>query len=136
MTSRLPLTRPIRIADEFETAVFEDVDVPLHALMAACISRGVSMIQGRTFRGCRLLGPAIVLVGAATTFDDTNFGDGRGQVGNLLLRPVGDKAIGAIPLVQCAFEGCEFREVGFTGGEDFLKAVLELDQTPRFGRLS
>ena len=72
-------------------------------------------IVGRTFTGCRLQGPAIVLIGGGTTFDETNFGDPRGGMKNLLLQPMGDKALGTVPMHGCTFVGCEFYNVGFTG---------------------
>ena len=67
--------------------------------------------------------PRIVLVGLGTTFDETNFGDSRGGMKNLLLQPMGDKALGTIPMHDCTFVGCEFYNVGFTGAAEILEQL-------------
>lgn len=126
MTSRLPITRPVNWAVDFDALLFEDVDVPLHQLIAASLKRGVPMIQGRTFRGCRLVGPAVVMAGTNTTFEDTNFGPSHGDVRNLVLKPLGQFALGAIVLQDCVIDGCEFTECGFTGADWFIDSILSL----------
>ena len=60
------------------------------------------------------------------TFDETNFGDSRGDIRNLVLKPVGDKAIGTVPMRDCAFIGCEFYGVGFTGTDEFIAQIVAL----------
>jgi len=131
MTSTLPINRPLAVAADLNAERFENVDISLFDLFAAASAKGVPLVQGRTFRGCRLQGPAIVLVSNGVTFEDTNFGDGRGSINNLLMRPVGDKAIGTIPLRDCQFIGCEFYGVGFTGTEEFIAQVAALTDKPK-----
>lgn len=121
-----PITRPVTPAQDLAVTVFEDVDLSLPELLLFSAARGVPLIQGRTFRRCRLQGPAILLVAEDVTFDGTNFGDPRGDIRNLLLRPEGTRAIGTVPLRTCVFEGCEFHGVGFTGSDAFLNKVRAL----------
>jgi hypothetical protein len=88
------------------------------------------------FRGCRISGPALLLPTRGTSFDDCNFGDPRGDIKNLLFQPLGDRATGAVALLNCRFEGCEFMELGFTGAPAFMDSLLAIKTTPRFGSLS
>jgi hypothetical protein len=131
MQSMLPINRPLTDAPDLNAEVFENVDIILYELYAAASRQGVPLVQGRTFRGCRFQGPAIILATDTVTFADTNFGDSRGGIANLLLRPVGDKAIGTIPMRDCAFIGCEFYGVGFTGSDTFIAEVSALTSTPK-----
>lgn len=136
MISRLPILRPVAPATDLDAITFENVDVSIHELLAASIKAGVPLIRGRTFIGCRLVGPAIVMAALGTTFDDTNFGDPRGDARNLVFRPLGSRATGAIVVQDCRFEGCEFKEVGFTGSDSFLDWIAGLKGSPEFGSLS
>ena len=130
MKSILPINRPLADASDLNATTFENVDIILYELYSAASAQGVPLVQGRTFRGCRFQGPAIVLVSNGVTFTDTNFGDGRGSIQNLLVRPVGDKAIGTIPMRDCHFIGCEFYGVGFTGTDEFIEQVSALTDKP------
>jgi hypothetical protein len=131
MISSLPITRPLGGAPDLDAEIFENADIVLYDLFAAATRRGEGLVRGRTFRGCRLQGPAILLASTGVTFNDTNFGDGRGDIRNLLMRPVGSKAIGTIPMRDCQFIGCEFYGVGFTGTEEFIAQVSALTSTPK-----
>lgn len=131
MKSILPINRPLTDAPDLNATTFENVDIILYELYSAASAQGVPLVQGRTFRGCRFQGPAIVLVSNGVTFNDTNFGDGRGSIQNLLVRPVGDKAIGTIPMRDCHFIGCEFYGVGFTGTDEFIEQVSALTDKPK-----
>lgn len=131
MKSVLPINRPLADAPDLNATTFENVDIILYELYSAASAQGVPLVQGRTFRGCRFQGPAIVLVSNGVTFNDTNFGDGRGSIQNLLVRPVGDKAIGTIPMRDCHFIGCEFYGVGFTGTDEFIEQVSALTDKPK-----
>ena len=124
--SRLPINRPVALAADFGATVFENLDLSLPDVFAHAARNGAALIQGRTFKGCRIQGPAIVLVSDGVTFDETNFGDSRGDIRNLVLRPVGDKAIGTVPMRDCAFIGCEFYGVGFTGTDEFIAQIVAL----------
>ena len=119
--SRLPINRPVNLARDLTQTTFENVDLNLHDLYQHCRDKGA--VVGRTFTGCRLDGPAIVLVGPGTMFDETNFGDSRGGMKNLLLQPMGDKALGTVPFHDCTFVGCEFYNVGFTGSKEILEQL-------------
>lgn len=131
MKSVLPINRPLADAPDLNAARFENVDIILYELYAAASAQGAGLIQGRTFTGCRFQGPAILLASSGVTFTDTNFGDSRGDIKNLLLQPVGDKAIGAIPMRDCDFIGCEFYGVGFTGTDEFIEQVSALTNKPK-----
>ena len=124
--SLLPINRPVALATDFGAAVFENLDLSLYDVFAHAARNGAPLIQGRTFKGCRIQGPAIALVSNGVTFEDTNFGDSRGDIRNLVLKPVGDKAIGTIPMRDCAFIGCEFYGVGFTGTDEFIAQIVAL----------
>lgn len=116
-----PITRPIRVAPDLTATVFEDVDVNMFELYVAVIGgTRPGLIENRTFRRCRIQGPAILLISTGVTFDDTNFGESRGDIRNLLLQPVGTHALGSMPLRNCAFENCEFFNVGFTGRQSVI----------------
>jgi hypothetical protein len=116
-----PINRPVRVATDLKAKLFEDVDINLFELYAAVVGGALpGLIQSRVFRRCRLQGPAIVLISAGVTFDDTNFGDSGGDIRNLLLQPLGARALGTIPMRDCAFENCEFFNVGFTGPQTVL----------------
>lgn len=122
--TRLPITRDVRVAQDLKATVFEDVDVNLFDLHVAHHSAGLGIIQGRTFRGCRIQGPAIMLVSVGVQFGDCNFGDPDGDMRNLILRPAGPRALGTIPFRDTVFDGCEFYNVGFTGSADVLDQLL------------
>lgn len=128
--SLLPINRPVNPAQDLGATVFEDVDLSLAQVYLAAAQRGPGAIDGRTFRGCRIQGPAVMLVGGDTTFEDTNFGDSRGDMANMILRPAGSKVIGAIPVRGCTFIGCEFFGIGFTGAPEFLDELMKLPSGP------
>ena len=124
MTSRLPITRVVKLADDMTASVFEDVDLNLFDLHVGNHGAALGVIMGRTFRGCRLQGPAIMLVSAGVQFNDCNFGDPDGDMRNLVLRPSGNRALGTVPFRDTVFEGCEFFNVGFTGSVEILAQLL------------
>ena len=127
MTSRLPITRGVRMPGDMKAMVFEDVDLNLFDLHVGNHGGSLGVIMGRTFRGCRLQGPAIMLVSAGVQFNDCNFGDPDGDMHNLVLRPTGNRALGTIPFRDTVFEGCEFYNVGFTGSAEILDQLLAVD---------
>lgn len=127
--SRLPITREVRVAPDYSVAVFEDVDVNLYDLHVASHGPGLGLTTGRTFRGCRIQGPAIMLVSAGVTFTECDFGAPDGVMASIVLRPTGGRALGTIPFRDTAFEGCEFFNVGFTGPEPILQELLRVGRT-------
>lgn len=124
LISRLPLTRPEKIATDLTGSDIRDVDFSLYDLFVGAVRNGQPLVQGKTITGCRIHGPGVLLASTGTTFEDVNFGDSRGGMGNLLMKPMGDKAIGAVPVRDCAFVSCEFYGVSFTGPDDFLEQMM------------
>lgn len=124
-----PITRSVRVAGNLHAERFEDVDVNLFELYAACAER-TGLITGRNFVRCRIQGPAIMLVSAGVTFDGCNFGDRAGDMRNLVLRPAGPRALGTVPMRDCRFEGCEFFNVGFTGSHQVIDMLLAVSGEP------
>lgn len=122
--SRLPITRAVRVATDLTLPVIQDVDLNLFDLHVANHGHALGVIAGRTFRGCRIQGPAIMLVSGGVRFDDCSFGDPDGDMRNLVLRPVGGRALGTVPFRDTLFEGCEFYNVGFTGSEAVIDDLL------------
>ena len=123
-----PGGRAGRTPTDARAKLFENVDISLFDLYRANLGVGENLLEGRTFRGCRIEGPAVMLVLRGVTFDATDFGYSDGDIRNLVLRPAGPaKVVGTIPVQECAFIGCEFFGVGFTGPEDFLQQLLALD---------
>lgn len=126
--SRLPIRRPTVVAPDLSVSNFEDQDVNLFELHIAAHGAAPGIITGRTFRGCRIQGPAVMLVSSGVHFDDCNFGDPDGKMTNLVLRPTGNRALGTVPVRDCLFEGCEFFNVGFTGSEEVVRQLLAVGE--------
>jgi len=117
-----------RLADDLTAPVFgEGVALSLFDLYRTHIRMGRPMIERVTFRDCRIEGPAVLLPVGGNSFDRVNFGDSRGDIRNLVLRPEwATSVIGAIPVRDCVFEGAQFFGVGFTGPQTFLDQLLAL----------
>lgn len=125
----LPMTglgRPLNITGDLSKQAFVNEDMALYDLFAHHLRHGRSMIEGVSFTGCRIEGPAVMLVLPGTMFDAVNFGESKGDIGNLVLRPVRNMAIGAIPVINCTFQNCEFHALGFTGNEQILSEILAI----------
>lgn len=130
--AQLPMTglgRRFNLTDDISKRAFVDEDLALYDLFGHHLRTGRSMIDGITFTGCRIEGPAVMLILPGTTFDAVNFGESRGDIGNLVLRPVRNMAIGAIPVINCTFRNCEFHALGFTGNEQILNEILAIKAT-------
>jgi hypothetical protein len=120
--------RPGRIPTDAFAKVFESVDLSLYDLYRANFAAGARTITGRTFRNCRIEGPAVMLVLDNVNFDATNFGPNGGDVRNLVLRPAGPTSVvGTIPVEDCQFINCEFFGLGFTGPDQFLDQLMALE---------
>ena len=125
-----PITRPLNVARDLSGSDIRDVDFSLFDLFAAEMRMGRGLVQGKTITGCRIQGPAVMLASSGVTFDAVNFGESGDDVRNLILKPEGSKAIGAIPFRDCAFVNCEFYGVGFTGDAAFLDQIRALQLLP------
>jgi hypothetical protein len=106
---------------------YDRIGITLYDLFAANLAAGGgSVIEGRTFRNCRIAGPAVMLVLEGTTFHATNFGPSHGDIRSILFKPMSEKyALGAIPVRNCRFENCTFSALGITGHENFLNLIIE-----------
>ncbi len=122
----LGLGRRFNPTDDISKRDFVNEDMALYELFVHHLRTNRAMIDGITFTGCRIEGPAVMLVLDGTTFDSTNFGESKGDIGNLVLRPTRNMAIGAIPMRNCTFIGCEFYMLGFTGNDAILDQILAI----------
>ena len=104
---------------------FRDEIVWLPGLIMESLAHREPVIKGRTFTNCLLHGPAVFLALQGVTLEGCNIGYARGDVKNLLLRPVSSTSVvGAIPFEDCRFVDCDFDKIGFTGADSFLESVL------------
>jgi hypothetical protein len=109
-------------ADLADRDLYEGMIIPLYMLYRQVAAKGEGAITGKTFRNCRIDGPSVLLALGGNAFDGCHFGDTGGDVGSLLLQPLGKQTVtGAIPVGNCRFESCNFFAVGFTGAEQFLQ---------------
>ena len=120
------LGRRLNPSTDLSKRVFENEDMGLYELYQQQRRNGQVELDGLTFTGCRIEGPAVMLILQGTTFDAVNFGEARGDIGNMLFRPVRNMAIGTIPVTNCTFVNCEFYAMGFTGNEHILKELLSI----------
>ena len=88
-------------------------------------SGGGAVLEGRVFTDCTIEGPALMLVLEGVFFDSTNFGPTGGDMRNMLFQPLGNVAVGAIPVRNCTFTRCQFETIGITGNEALLKMLIE-----------
>lgn len=127
--SQYPMTgmgRRLNPASDFAKTAFADEDFALYDLYIHRLRSGRAIIEDVTFTGCRIEGPGIMLVLDGTSFDRTNFGETKGNVANLILRPAGTMAIGSVPVRNCTFIRCEFYMLGFTGNEQTVEQLLQI----------
>ncbi len=110
-----PLTR------ELSGGRFSLVDLYRASVQAG----GGVRLEDRTFTDCTIEGPAVMLVLDGVFFESTNFGETGGDMRNMLFQPMGDVAIGAIPVRNCTFTRCRFQTIGITGDEVLLQALIQ-----------
>jgi hypothetical protein len=124
-----PTSQPI--AGDLNAQTFEGVALSLVDLHRGVLRAGQAIITGRTFRNCRIEGPAVMLALGGVTFDGTDFGYTKGDIRNIVLFPASpNSVIGAIPVQDCIFKNCQFFALGFTGSPEFTDMILALDQRP------
>ncbi|MBU1346077.1 MAG: hypothetical protein KKA16_03885 [Alphaproteobacteria bacterium] len=122
------MTMPYRPPGDLTAETFENVDITLTEMFVALLRKGQTSIDGRRFVNCRFQGPAVLLSIEGNTFDSVNFGFTDGDIASLILRQGSPtRVVGAIGMRHCVFERCEFFGIGFTGPEEFLQTILDLD---------
>ncbi len=109
------------LAKEFRGGTLSLIDLYRASVRAG----GGVRIEDRTFTDCTIEGPALMLVLDGVFFDSTNFGPTGGDMRNMLFQPLGNVAIGAIPVRNCTFTRCQFETIGITGNEALLKLLIE-----------
>ena len=104
---------------------FSNIQISMYDLYRASLQAGGGVsLKGRTFRNCVLQGPAVLLVLKGTRFERTSFG-APSHISEVLFSPVSSsKALGAIAIEDCVFEGCRFFACGFTGNQGFIDMML------------
>lgn len=101
-----------------DRTAFEKEAVWLPNLAVHCFNAGRIGIEDRTFTDCAIEGPAVLMILDGVTFEGCNMGvtdDAR----NLLMKPVGDKLTGVIPVRNCKFVRCDLFRVAYVGGPEF-----------------
>jgi len=106
-------------------AVIENLRVSLFEVFRVHFQRtGEMVVAGKTFRGCTLEGPGVLMPIDGSVIENCQLGDSLGDMRNLLLVPAGQKVIGALVYAGCTFDTCRFVNIGYTGGADFLNALV------------
>jgi hypothetical protein len=117
-------------ADPLATS-FDGAGIIVFDLFRATAQAGKGAIENRTFRNCRIEGPAVAAILEGCDFDGVDFGYTAGDIRNMIIRSgTPGKVIGAIPFRNCRFVNCQFFAVGFTGPETFLNQMLTLQTRP------
>lgn len=120
-----------KLAQDLTVNRFENVAMNLFDLYRARLSKGDRMIEGITFVNCRLEGPAVLAVLGGCDFDGTDLGRNVDDVRSIVLRSASPNAVvGALPIRDCRFVGCQLFAVGYTGPEAFLEQLLALQTRP------
>ena len=121
-----PLPAGVTRATDFTLSAYENQAISLVDLLRARMSEGQGVIRGVTFKNCRIEGPGVVLV-LGCHFEGSDFGNPNGDIRNLVLRPASPTSVvGAIPVDECTFSGCQFVDLGYTGVDAFLDQILAL----------
>lgn len=98
---------------------FKGIHISIPALIEASILTGMP-IEGRHFTDCVITGPAVFAASPETRFDNCNFGDVGNSARNIFMIGAGTKAIGALSVAGCVFEGCLFNGIGLVGNESYV----------------
>ena len=118
-------------ATDFDAPSFTGQVVPLYMVAVANMRAGRGLIlRDRTFTDCLIEGPAVVVGLEGVRFERCELGAATDRK-DLMLKPIGDGATGAIGLLGCTFTGCDLRAIGYTGHESFLHALLSPDGLTR-----
>ncbi len=121
-----PLPATVTRADDFLAESHELKAVSMVDLLRARMVNGAAVIRDVKFKHCRIEGPGVLLV-LGCHFEACDFGNPNGDIRNLILRPAsGTAVIGAIPIDNCSFDGCQFVGLGYTGVDAFLDQIIAL----------
>jgi hypothetical protein len=116
--------RAVPIAKDFDGKSYKGVVVPLYLLFRANFELGRGfVVQDCVFDDCNIEGPGVLMPLAGVKFNRCDFGRVDGDMGNLLLKPMGDRVTGAIAVANCIFNDCRFVSLGFTGDDMFLSGM-------------
>lgn len=107
-----------------DRATFEKEAVWMPNLAVHHFNAGKIGVEGKTFTDCLIEGPAVLMVLDDVSFDGCSMGV-TGDPDNLLIKPVGEKLTGVIPVRNCKFVRCEFLRVAYTGSPEFLSGFSE-----------
>lgn len=114
--------------------IYQNLEIWLPLLLHEGVLRGENAIEGKTFIDCRIHGPAVIVPVSGCQFDSCSMGAPDGDMRNLMFQPLGpSKITGAIALLNCRFERCNFLGIGYSGGQDFLEQLRTLDGNPGIG---
>jgi len=77
------------------------------------------IIEGATFTGCVIKGPAVLVLQGTSKLVGNEF---EGEIDAILweILPTRTEVVGAILVKDCVFEGCNFTNVGVAGPPDFI----------------
>ena len=98
---------------------FKGVYISIPALIEAATRSGMA-IEVRQFTDCVIIGPAVFAASPETRFDGCNFGDVGNSARNMFMIGAGTKAIGALSVAGCVFQGCLFNGIGLIGDEGYV----------------
>ncbi|NBW12045.1 MAG: hypothetical protein EBR82_28840 [Caulobacteraceae bacterium] len=108
--------------------IYSQISIWLPQLIHEAGLRGESLIEGKTFSGCRIQGPAVIVPISGCHFEACALGASDGDMRNLMFQPLGPaKITGAIAFRDCRFERCDFLGVGYTGSADFIAELRSID---------
>lgn len=107
-----------------ERKTFEKEAVWLPNLAVHHFNAGKTGVEDKVFTDCLIEGPAVLMILDGVSFDGCNMGM-TDNADNLLIKPVGDKLTGVIPVRNCKFVRCDFLRVAYTGHPDFLAGFGE-----------
>ena len=120
--------RRVATQEDYAGPEFSDLNLWLPELFRLTLLRTrQNVLRDLTFHNCMLEGPAVMLAISGVRLESCNVCDSRGDMRNLLLRPMAaDTVTGAIAFKDCSFVDCDFYAVGFTGAEWFLQELLQI----------
>lgn len=98
---------------------YVDEDVRITDLFA-----DADVLTGYTFRDCRIVGPAVILIEGEAMLDGNRFDVDGEPLGMLWLKPAARKLHGVVTFRSSEFFDCEFRRIGLASTKDVLDRFL------------